>query len=332
MASKPQVNYHLRILPRPTLGVDNLTPRGPNLDLFVRKVNEDGEPLWDVSGEKELHEFTDYPDFAGDTNVETMLERRPSLKALDNSTILVKVCWNNKVDYCSGVLLSPTAALTCRHVFGELVDDAEVYVCRTMDGPTYPATRVDVPPHVARLTHQYGKRCMDSNAVGWDEDHLDYQFLQLKESMELKESLEIEDEIGWDVFDPIVACGFPRSLIGVDPTELFPNDFTSKVKSLPEPRQAQVYQILKLDRFEALGPKVNCFGVVNWPPDLRRGSYATTTCSTTNGISGGPIVSLKDPSKLIGISVACYDGGNGSIFLSVQEASILEMYKQLVKK
>lgn len=329
---------------------DNIIPRGPRLDTFVRPYSYSAGIIGYPSAPAiliELRSFKSYPPMPGDDNVEALLRERPQVDyRLKNSLVKIETdvldLDNGKYVtgfHCSGCLISNAYVFKCLHAFDLTgYDNCKIgmITVRNSFDTVSEATLVPIGSKFADV--DYEKFVTLPDVAIWGKDlygkaTLDFALLKLKApfSYSLNEIIEILDVPSWSPSTPLLSLGFPIRLNPRDlaASDYFSHDFWNSVSkwALTDPEPVfEKFLNLTCSRFRR-GTAIACFGSPLWKSQCSKGYYGLSTMSAIYGCSGGPIVNPLRPTELVGLVMGSWHGNENSVFLDMQVPVIKQLYR-----
>jgi hypothetical protein len=324
-------------LPKPISGFDVLTPRGSNLDSFVRRVESSGQICWNTQA-LQFDELGAFHERGGDQDVHDMMSHPPDLTALVNSTVVIEYEGPDQEPVRgTGVRISDDIVITCEHLLEDLLPHNPIFVMfdKATESQRYLAVVEEMTSVEKSLSEECFPNCMNADDICWEE-YLDIVFLRVMLMPPVDGPLlSISRKLEWGFGDVVIAAGFPGVLEPAEYHKYLPTALLRELARLEKNRADEIGQAL-INNFNQLPPgKIISMGVIkrcDLPrPNLKYGSYVFTTSSSTFGMSGGPVVSAQDPSKLAGIMVGGEVQRGGVMLLSFQDEAILAILDRLVK-
>lgn len=339
----------------PEISRDGLVVRGEDLATFTLPIDPTSKMIIQNEGEpvQVPTNFKYTVEFAGDREIRRVLQSPPPLSTAIRSLVVVLVVKEDASGRTlqtlgSGVALSHRIIFTAEHLFhlgpGEKLRSINLYVDdgykgdSTVEEPKagLKAMKMELPDSVNRVTILEAFN-VDEWECAW-EDFLDFAVLKTETPLPFPEDAEflrIEDSAP-SRRSLICAIGVPGK--PVDSSSVFDLISISLKRSLlrqailPSTR-SKLFQELYCKAMHGFGNPIGSFGCVkNGGGEVSAESayYGLGTFTSANGMSGGPVVALDDPDKLVGIVVGSLSSASSNAYLRADAPPVLAAYRHFV--
>lgn len=297
------------------LGLDLIIPRGTDadplfrpVDLMSKTVAFERKPAPIVTGYQRR--------IKGDQQVFEAMHSHPDLSKMISSFVLIKMTVagpdSDQVYACSGCLMFPNTVFTVEHLFDGV--DVQNIICievfcsmedfqQNINGN--PAVIKEIPPHVRSMfdpTLNLGSDWEDAQR-NW----LDFSLLHLEVPFAISQESLLEIASPWPADRSLYEDGQVICMMGKpgnvfeDPAAVFSWSFRQYVNADCDNPEEAFKEKLDDSTFGDSAVLAS-FGCILEQYEDGGEYYGCSSCSTLNGMSGGPVVNLADPAKLMGLS------------------------------
>ncbi len=288
--------------------VDNLIPRGPDFDCFIRTWDEASASIDYCSklspgASANLGKLSGISYLTGDEKVLAILGQQPHLGYALNSTKRIVITYKTEGHgtlhmHGTGVFVTYRHLFTCQHILDPHLElgDIKVYLGDIdEDGQEIfiLAKQMNIPEDIQAL---FDPSCSTVSEIegDWrkDEGDLDFVVLVTERPINDIEPLRINQNSVLYSKDPVVSIGFPSFDAKFDYSECVSGRFLRKARHELTSCEQFLHKFVEASLFHWEHPLVS-FGLAASDPS--ESYYRHSTCSTTGGMSGGPVISPDSP-------------------------------------
>lgn len=317
-------------------GKDALILRG-HMDSLVRRATGDGHIQQKLRASSQF--FVPFLD--SDKTVYERIEENLNLNHLMKGSVVVEAefCGSSGQTFwarANGAIISKLHVLTVRHLFdsedGHTLKSVNVF---SSNGTRRSASVKEIPVEIMRDLNERAKNTNTGFIIGF----IDIAILELQECFDDSEVSIFRlpsSDFSYKAMEPIALSGYPgdqNEILGSGlPRRLVPEITSQEIIRRYGLSDEAIDNIVINSMKESFGngdDQIFAFGATSANSDSTITSYIVATYSTINGLSGAPIVCLRDPGMLIGINCGCFTEIIGSFYLATNSLVAKQIWRWL---